>query len=574
MKKALKIIALVVLIGSLLVAGVYGAKVAKRFIANLPSREKITVNAIYPITQTQGLNVLFEDQVLTLDHAPKMKGELIYLPVEFVKSYLNDQFYYDYNEKVLTYTTYKDVIRMTTDELTYFINEEPLELSIGITELEEGVPYMPLSLVSKFSDAEFVYNASLNLLKIEMPTVSKKYAKVDTGYFGTVLRSVPDDQQPYIRKVYGGEVVRVFETTAEWVKVRTEEGYIGYLRTKNIPSTYDQLASDSKLPQPDYVPQKNFKGKLNLTWHQVTNASANAYVQDVFANVSGVNVISPTWLSLSDEVGTVTSIADMNYVNWAHDNGYQVWALFDNSFSKKITHEVLSSTAKRTQVIKQVLALAEIYDLDGVNIDFESVAEEDGVYYVQFIKELSLYLKQANLVASVDMYVPAPWTAHYNRAEIGKYVDYLIIMGYDEHYGGSDESGSVASIGFVTKGVIDTLQDVPKEKVVLAMPFYTRLWKEVTTDGKVEVTSKAYSMDKIQEVLANNDATASWDETTMQNYAEFKVEDVTYKVWLEDEKSLSAKLDVMKENDLAGIASWKIGLQNDYVWPLLKSALQ
>ena len=311
-----------------------------------------------------------------------------------------------------------------------------------------------------------------------------------------------------------------------------------------------------------------------MVWHQVFNMTANGSVQEKMAEAKGVNVISPTWFHITDTEGAVSSLADIAYVQWAHQNGCKVWPLFSNSFDKAITHAVLSSTAKREKVIRQILSFVDLYDLDGINIDFEEVPKEDGPAYVQFVKELSLFLKQKGVTVSVDMYVPKPWTEHYGRAEIGKYIDYLIIMGYDEHWSTSPKSGSVASINFVREGVTDTLASVPANKVILGIPFYTRLWQETGSGDSVKVSSKAYGMGYGKQLMIDKGAKIEWNEEVAQYYGEYKEGDVTFKMWLEDQRSLAEKLKVASQYRLAGVAGWKLGLESEEAWEAITQYLK
>nr|MDA3847595.1 glycosyl hydrolase family 18 protein [Vallitaleaceae bacterium] len=366
----------------------------------------------------------------------------------------------------------------------------------------------------------------------------------------------------------------IYGETLEWYYVRTSEGYFGYIQKSDASQKVVEIGLVEPFEKVPYQASKNFDGKVNVVWHQVTTVSSNSYIADALEGVHGLDVISPTWFALDDEAGNVSNIASIEYVNYAHSLGIDVWALFSNSFSSSLTHEVLSSTEKREKVIKQILAFSALYELDGINIDFESVAEEDGPYFVQFIREITPYLKNQGLVVSVDMYVPKPWTEHYNRAALGEVIDYLIIMGYDEHWGSSPESGSVASINFVYEGIIDTLAVVPNEKVILGVPYYTRRWAEETIDGDISVSSRAYSMNAAYDMLVENDAEIVWDDTVAQYYGEYTISDVLYRIWLEEERSMEEKVSLAIEYDLAGIAGWKLGLEKDDIWDVLYDYLK
>lgn len=296
----------------------------------------------------------------------------------------------------------------------------------------------------------------------------------------------------------------------------------------------------------------------------MTSQAANANIASVIEGTSGLTTISPTWFSIQDTSGNLSSLADSDYVNTAHQAGLEVWGLIDNFTNQVDTLAVLSNTQSRANMISQLITQALNTGLDGINVDFEQITEEMSDHYIQFVRELSVECRKNGLVLSVDNYVPG-FTSHYNREEQGVVADYVIIMGYDEHFAGSEEAGSVASIDFVKEGITETLKEVPKEKVINGLPLFTRLWIE-SSEG---LTSQAIGMPDAEKAVSGAGVTPTWDETTQQNYAEWNADGNTYKIWLEDESSLEAKLKVMKEYDLAGAAEWKIGFEKDGIWELI-----
>ena len=324
-----------------------------------------------------------------------------------------------------------------------------------------------------------------------------------------------------------------------------------------------------------------------MAWHNVTNTTANSYVLEMIAGTKGLTTIAPTWFSLSDTEGNVSSIADSSYVNYAHQSNIEVWAVLRdfhggiNSYAE--TYEVLSYTSKRTRVINQVIAEALQSGVDGINLDFELISADCGEHYIQFVRELSVKCRQNGLVFSVDNYVPQPYNQHYDLKEQGVVADYVFIMGYDEHTDSSYEAGSVASIGYLENGIADALESVPAEKLVAGIPFYTRLWHETpkTADELAEeegteaasypnkITSSAYGMEEAASVVANAGAQTEWDAVAKQNYAQWEGDGGTYKIWLEDSQSLEEKLKVIKANNLAGVAEWCLGMEASGVWDLI-----
>ncbi|MBR5635768.1 MAG: glycosyl hydrolase family 18, partial [Pseudobutyrivibrio sp.] len=310
---------------------------------------------------------------------------------------------------------------------------------------------------------------------------------------------------------------------------------------------------------------------ISLLWHQVTSQAANGDIANVLANSGNVKVISPTWFYLNDNKGGIASIASSNYVSICHSNNVQVWGLVSNLENPDVdTTTVLNTTSARDTLVNNLIAQAITYGLDGINVDIEQLAAEAGDGYIQFIKELSIKCEKNDIILSVDNYVPTASSGVYNRKEQAKYADYVVIMGYDEHYGGSQEAGSVASLGWVEEGVKATLDEVPAEQVILGMPFYCRVW-EINTEGNV--SSTAYGMNAIQSYLRTNGVATAWDDSVGQFYGEYAKGDVTYKIWVEDETSIEEKLKVMDKYNLAGGAFWKKGFDTTGVWNIIAKYL-
>ena len=381
----------------------------------------------------------------------------------------------------------------------------------------------------------------------------------------TAVRFQGGVKSDILKDVKKGDTVTVLEEMETWAKVKTADAVIGYVENKRL----SEKTATEQIPVTDYAEPEYTSltrdHKINLAWHQVWSADANSTLDSVLASTKSVNVISPTWFSLSDNEGNFTNIASTSYVKRAHEMGLEVWALIDNFSTEIDTKTILSSTTKRAYLIGNLVQTVKDYGIDGINIDFEQVAMEAGDDYIQFIRELSVVCRKEGIVLSVDNYVPTGYTDHYNREEQGLFVDYVIIMGYDEYYSGSPEAGPVASIQFVENGIADTVAVVPENKVINAVPFYTRVWK--TENG--ELTSEAVSMDVATQFIANNGVETYWNETTCHNYGEAQIGDIFYQVWLEDTQALQDKLNVMKKYNLGGVAEWKLGLENAAVWDLI-----
>ena len=535
----------------------------------MPSFEKVNYRESVALAQDEiGVNMQLD--YIPMKNSPVLKNEEIYLPIDFIKNYIDEYIYWDQEENKLTITNQNNVIRMKTDDLQYFVNNEPLELDLPIYNIE-GVAYMPQAFLQDFYQLNFQYNEQTNMLSIlkedyKKATVSKKVK----------IRKEATKKSPYFEKLEKGDTVYFYENEQNgYIKIESENGYIGFIPKKLLQNIEDVKVENNY--ENDYMsvaPWTPQNGKINLIFDQVQQVTANSSEKRRIYH-EGVDVLVPTWFSFEGENGKIINIADKGYVDWAHQNGYKVWGLLTDNFDKKISHSILSSTEKREYVIKQLLAFVAMYDLDGINIDFESVPTEDGENFIQFLRELAPVLREEGAVLSVDLFVPKPWTSHYNRNEVGKIADYVVVMGYDEHYSGSTEAGSVASLSWSDLAIKDTLKEgVPKEKLILGIPFYTRIWTETTENGQMTLTSKAYGMEEAYKFIEQKGGTFTFDEQTGQNYGQVTEGNKTYRVWLEDEQSIQKRLDLVKQYDIAGTGAWKRGLETEQIWTILNQNLK
>ena len=488
-----------------------------------------------------------------LEQKALISGDEVYIPLDVVNGYLNQRYYWDSANKKILYAT-----------PTSLTEEAASDQPGGNVWLKESTVYLKLDYVKKYTDIDsYIYKDPARI------AIQYKFSNVQTVIVkkDTVIRYRGGIKSKILTKTAKDTVLRLMNEGEDWDQVATDDGYIGYIQKKKVS------AADTT----DY--KRSFKAEaysyftmdepVNLAWHQVTSTDANNYFADTTQNMTGVNVISPTWFSVSDNDGNVSSLASGEYVMQAHEKGLKVWGLVDNFSENMSTTTVLSNTAARQNLENQLVTYALKAGLDGINVDFESLSEDVGIHFLQFLRELSIQCHENNLVLSVDNPVPEDFTSHYDRAEQGKVVDYVIIMGYDEHYVGSD-AGSVASLPWVEQGVKDTLAEVPAKRTILAIPFYTRLWK--TTDGGA-LTSEAIGMDQAQKVIADNGAETYWDKTTSQNYGTYEGDGATYQIWLEDSKSIAEKVKLISKYKLAGVAEWKLGFENSGIWQTITENL-
>ena len=482
-----------------------------------------------------------------------MSGEQPYLPVDVVDSYLNQRYYWDEEGQQILYAT--------PSELIY----TPASTEAGgDVWLKDGTAYLSLDFIKRYTDLDtYVYQQPNRIaIQKDFSGVSVVTATKDTyvRYRGGIKSEV-------LSKVNKGDNLILMEELENWDQVATWDGYIGYIEKSSV-SDVQNLNMDRKAVGESYT-YLTMDQPVNLVWHQVMSTDANAGLSEAIQNMTGVNVISPTWFYVTDNNGNIINNATADYVSLAHEKGLKVWGLVDNFTQDISTYEVLSRTSSRQNLISQLVNAAVGAGIDGINVDFEQLSEDVGVHFLEFLRELSIECHKNNLVLSVDNPVPEDFTSHYDRAEQGKVVDYVIIMGYDEHYVGSEEAGSVASLPWVEKGIQDTIAEFPAQRVINAVPFYTRLWK--TEAGSL--SSEAIGMDTAQEVVNTNNAQVYWDSDVSQNYGSFEKDGCTYQIWIEDSQSIAAKVQLIQKYNLAGVAAWKLGFENSSIWQVITDNL-
>lgn len=518
------------------------------------SKETADLNAYYGLQQDDEAAIVLNHEVL--EEKGKMIDGVCYLSLGTVHTWLNERFYADVNENLLIYTLPDGNAQIGFDA--------PAEDGSIPVRLLDGVVYLSVDYIQQYTDMESALFTEPNRVRLTTDFGSRKTAVVKKD---TQVREAGGVKSPILAEVTEGDRLIVLEEMEKWIKVETEDAKIGYTERKRLGEITEETPEKSReYQEPEYA-QVMRENSINLAWHQVTSEAANATFPGVMDEVSGVNVISPTWFFLFDNEGSFESIADRSYVEEAHAMGLEVWALLDNFTHEVDIREILSYTSKRELLVSNLIDVCLDYGIDGINVDLENVPAEAGEDYIQFIRELSVACHARGLVVSVDNYVPLGYNAHYRWEEQGVFADYVIIMGYDEHWSGGEEAGSVASIGYVESGISKMTELVPKEKVINAVPFYTRIWK---TAG-AQLQSEAVGIAAAEEFLERNGAEVIWDEETCQNYGEFESEGVYYQVWLEDEQSLEAKINVMKQYGIGGVAAWKLGFEKGRpeVWDVL-----
>lgn len=542
---------LVLLFIFILAGGGLGVLFAKKY---MPSNELADKSRIFGIKDGQ-VALILDNQVQ--EEKGIYEGGQVYLPVDWVNEHLNQRFYWDEGEKLLVYAL--------PDSIVYADESAQGEKGPLFKVTQDGM-YLSLGVVVNYTDIRTQAFATSQIKRVFIDTSWQPYDTAVLKKTGQV-RVRGGVKSQIITEAAAGETVDVLEAMEKWSRVRTSDGYIGYVENRKLEAG-EQVAPVSTFEAPVYT-SISMDGKVRLGFHQVTRPEGNNTLESYVSNARGMNVIVPTWFNVVSGDGTYTSLASRDYVDKAHDMGLKVWAMVENvsteeSVKNLNTKTLMSSTSTRKKLIEKLMNEADTYGFDGFNLDFESLKAEAGPHYVQFIREMSVACRNKGLVLSVDNYVPSSYTAFYNRREQGIVADYVIVMGYDEHYAGG-EAGSVSSIPYVREGIENTLKEVPKEKVINAVPFYTRVW--TVNEGKT--SSKAYGISDARQWVEENQVELSWDKLLGQYYGETVSGSGQQYIWMEEEDSMKLKIDLIKEFDLAGVACWKLGFEPADIWDIV-----
>lgn len=536
-----------------------------------PSKEVMPLTEYYPLGEDEVYVLLNGDEY-------EQKGLLIdgsvYMDYTTVKEQFNYRFYWDNAANLLIYTTPTEIIKAEVNQAEFTVVKSIVEskekYDKTIVKVFGDKVYVSLDFVQKYSNLQYKYYTEPN--RIVMETSFEEHL-VTTVQKSTQLRVDANIKSDILVQLPQGTHLTLVDINEEaprkgFIKVMTDDGVVGYVKSKYTNDTYYE-AKQSTYVEPNYTSiQKSYK--INLVWHQVFNTEAYKNLEGLLKSTKGVTTISPTWFKVADEEGNLNSLASKDYVEKANALGVEVWALVSDLDIDVNMYKVLSNTKNRENLENKLIEYAQEYKLNGINIDFEKITNESATHYIEFLRELSVKCRNNGIVLSVDNYVPAAYNMFYDREEQGKIVDYVIVMAYDEHYAGGEEAGSTSSLPFVKDAVKNTLEEVPAEKTVIALPFYTRLWK---TDKDGNLSSEAYGMSGAMQVLKDAGVEAQWDAELAQYYGSYENGEITYQIWLEEDTSFEEKLKAVCEYDVAGIAAWKLGLEKESVWNVINRYL-
>ena len=557
-KKAAPVLVVLILIVLVGAAGVVS------FLINRykPGTEYMAGNEYFNLTDENSVALIQNGELLE-EQAVLIGGEP-YAAYTYVESQLNSCFYWDEETKGILLTT-------SGGGQTLLPGDAAVAKTPGgqpaVQQESDGNVYISLDVVKEYTDLDYAYYSDPNrvVIRNEWDGVEQATVQSDTAQ----VRQKGGIKSLILADVQKGDTLLYLENLDNWCKVMTADGYTGYIQTEDIS---EPEAIEARTAKKDSYERITRDHKINLVWHQSTSTESNDAMAEMTAEMTGVNVISPTWFSVTDETGTISSLASADYVKLAHDAGREVWGLIDN-FNEAFDETTdLAYASVRSRIIEQLLAEAASCGMDGINVDFENLKEAGIPHYLQFLRELTSAAHAQNLVVSVDTPVPQAYTMYYQRGEQARFVDYMIVMAYDEHFAGSEEAGSVSSLPFVQQAVEEMTRVMPADQVICGIPFYTRVWTEKF--GQSAITSEVLGMDGAKNYAKENQMTETWDASLGQNVATVETSDARYTIWMEDEQSMEEKLKVIQSADLAGVAEWKLGFECADVWSLISEYIE
>ena len=533
------------------------------------------IRSVDEITDWRGFEKPIFVQGELMDYEAKGSNESLKLPLSVLQEKVDPSIRYEGSEGTIILTSPDKVLQLTKDEEQGELNGKPYILQT-VPEETEGELYIPVQALKEVYGISVHESADTGAVLLMNQGETIEYAvaagngKQKEPEERISLYQKPNNQSVIVKKMNLGDRVRIWSSDGKWLFVQLDSGYAGYVLASEVKRA--ETVTVPKLEGAPTAAEQRWKDKtINLTWEAVYNRAADP---DTLSVLKGVNVVSPTWFEISDDKGNVASKADPAYVKKAKSLGVEVWGLISNAFDADLTAAVLSTYEKRNTIITQMIEYAKTYQLDGINVDFESVYTEDGPNVTQFMRELRPYAKENDLVLSIAVTPKSNselWSKFLDRRSLGQIIDYMMVMTYDEHWATSPIAGSVSSIPWATAAMTKIMDEdeVPAGKLLLGVPTYTRVWTEEMAEGEIKVRSKAIGMDTAQEIISTQKLTPQYLEDTGQHYVEYEEQGVLNKIWLEDKTSLRARVELAERLELAGVASWSRSFANEGAWAVL-----
>lgn len=477
-----------------------------------------------------------------------------------------DKYIYEDTENNNIVTTYNNKIASISLEKNKININGSTKNTYAHAENKEGTIYVPITELEDVYGIEIKYLPDSKVLTIDSTSKEQKKGIITKN---VSVKSSTKFISKTIDKVKKGSYVIVVSEDKGYTKIRTENGKVGYVKTNKVANTV--------VVREEMQETKQIEGKVNMVWDYYSEVASAPDRTGV--TMDGVNVVSPAFfhLNTSGELTENVGTQGQAYIDWAHSNGYKVWPMVQNAGNGmlNVTSNIMNDYNKRQKLINQIVNYCVKYKLDGINIDFENMKKEDKDMYSRFIIELTPRLKDMGIVVSVDVTAPdgsETWSLCFDRNVIGDVADYIIFMAYDQYGTSSNKSGTTAGYDCLNLSLNKFLktEEIESNKIILAIPLYTRLWTE-DSSGKV-VKQSTVSMKNIDSILPSG-VNKQWDDNLKQYYVEYQDGQYTKKMWIEDEKSLKEKINLINSNNLGGVASWEKGMETDNFWTFLKENL-
>ena len=515
-------------------------------------------------------NLVINNNNVTTDLKNEIIQEdgVIYLSEKDIANFFDKHIYLEEeNNKIIT-TYNKKIAEVSLEDNVININGANKNTSAHAIE-RDGVIYIPISEMTEVYDIEIGNIEETKVITMDSLDKEQKKAVVTSNL---AVKSSTRFIAKTIDRIEKGDSVIVISSDGKYARIRTENGKIGYIKANKLTNEY--------LVREDMTEEKQIDGKINMTWDYYSEVASAP--DRTGTAIEGVNVVSPSFFYIDENGSFRENVGESgeNYIKWAHKNGYKVWPMISNApaanESLEITSEIMNSYENRKQLIEQIVDACVAYDLDGINIDFENMKQEDKDLYSRFIIELTPRLHEIGMVVSVDVTAPdggETWSMCFDRNVIGDVADYIIFMAYDQNGISSKTAGTTAGYNWIELNLVKFLQteEIDSDKLILGIPFYTRIW---TVDANGEVLrNPTVNMEDIEGVIPDG-VQKTWDDELKQYYVEYQDGDYTRKMWIEDVESLKAKVSLVKENNLAGVASWQYGMETQDVWSMLKEELK
>lgn len=536
-----------------------------------PTKERLELKEYYNIDEESKVAITLNHTVL--DNFATMINGHVYLDYEFVHDILNERFYWDANENILLYTTASNIISAKADETSYSVGKSNTNYDRPIVKATASSAWVDLEFVKNYSDFSYSLYETPNRI-----VIINEWKEITTSTLknNTELRVKGGIKSPILADLKKGDVLTILEADEKWTKVCTSDGITGYVRTKQVKNT-EPLVLTSDYEEETFLHMKKDQA-INFLWHPVSGPRANNEITTILSTTKGVDVVSPTWFKFKDNNGNLISYASNDYVTYCHDHNVEVWGLVSNiGLADGVdTNEILTHTSSRQNLVNQLVSLALQYNLDGINVDFESLDDKKiGDSYIQFLRELSIKCENNDIVLSTAVAIPASFNQVYKYSEQAYFVDYVCVMAYDQHYGQASGAGSVASLNWVEESIQNTLAEgIPGDQILLGVPFYSKLWNLTPTSDDAENPSyligfKNQSLNTAKNWMDTNVSNPQWLEDIGQYYGEIETNGIIYKLWLEDATSIEKKLELLEKYKLAGAAFWSSDWDNTTIWDVI-----